>query len=297
MILLFILYAVCAATFTISKAALCISSPLWFLAARMITGGTVLVLLCAYTLPRAWVPRSRSAWKYIAQIALWGVCVTYILDLWSLQYMPSSVSAYIYGLTPFITGIISYLVLHERLALMQWLGMGIALAGNMLLWGDSLHGISALSHVALLPALALIGAICASSYSWVIMRKAVTTTSLAVPVLNGWSMLLGGCVALCLAPFASSGAIVCDQRWFDFLALTGLIVLASNIIFSNLYGYLLRMYSATLVALAGFTCPLFATMLGWLFLGETLPFIRMFWAAVSLGIGLILFYSTPPRKS
>lgn len=302
MILLLLLYAVCATTFTLSKAALSVSTPLAFLAARMLAGGAVLVFASMLWYGTQSRPRTREALWYTSAIGLWGILVSYLLDLWSLQYMSSTLSAYLYGLTPFITGIVSYVVLYERLTLLQVCALCIAFAGNSVLWQCVLCDMGPLNWYDVLPVLAVIGAMAASSYGWVLMRKAVTTTTLPVLVLNGWSMIFGGIGAAVLqALVGETGLPITSDAWSKFLTITALIILASNVIFSNLYGYLLRTYSATFVALAGVTCPLWAFLFGWLFLGESLPLTRMLIATVCLALGLLLFYlhdltrHVPPR--
>jgi len=67
------------------------------------------------------------------------------------------------------------------------------------------------------------------------------------------------------------------------------LVIIANIIGYNLYGYLLTRYSATFLSFAGFMTPLFAALLGWLFLGEQVTW--HFFATISMVIlGLYLFY-------
>ena len=70
--------------------------------------------------------------------------------------------------------------------------------------------------------------------------------------------------------------------------MASLIILA-NFIGYNLYGYLLRHYSATFLSLAGFITPFFTIILGWFFLSEqlTLPFLVSFVLTI---FSLYLFY-------
>jgi drug/metabolite transporter (DMT)-like permease len=57
----------------------------------------------------------------------------------------------------------------------------------------------------------------------------------------------------------------------------------------NLYGYLLRRFSATFMSFAGLTTPLFTALFGWIFLGEVAS--PAFYLSFSiLSVGLLLFY-------
>jgi len=74
------------------------------------------------------------------------------------------------------------------------------------------------------------------------------------------------------------------------LLLYGLsLIFIANIICYNLYGHLLSRYSATFLSFAGFMTPLFAALLGWLFLGEKVTW--HFFATILLVLyGLYLFH-------
>ena len=70
---------------------------------------------------------------------------------------------------------------------------------------------------------------------------------------------------------------------------TLLLIIIANIIGYNLYGYLLHHYSTTFLSFAGSITPLFAALLAWFFLHETITkgFIMTF---VMTLIGLWVFY-------
>ncbi|MCV5950917.1 DMT family transporter, partial [Escherichia coli] len=64
----------------------------------------------------------------------------------------------------------------------------------------------------------------------------------------------------------------------------------------NLYGTLLKRYSATFMSFAGFTTPLFTALFGWLVLGEivTWPFYVSFCIVL---LGLVLFDQEELKQS
>jgi len=82
-------------------------------------------------------------------------------------------------------------------------------------------------------------------------------------------MVIGGILAAITS--------LATEHWFlkppvnnvsAFLMLTGGIIIVCNILYSNLYGYLLHRYTATFISFAGFMCPIFTTILGVIFLHE-----------------------------
>lgn len=78
--------------------------------------------------------------------------------------------------------------------------------------------------------------------------------------------------------------------WVMLCLYVGWLVVGCHIIGYTLYGYLLKRYSATLLAFAGSTIPLIAFGLGHVFLGESLPkgFILSF---IGITTSLLIFYS------
>ena len=75
----------------------------------------------------------------------------------------------------------------------------------------------------------------------------------------------------------------------DFLLNLIAVVLISNIVCYNLYGYLLKKYTATFVSFAGFMGPLFTALYGWILLGETVTW-HFYASSIIVFIGLYFFY-------
>jgi drug/metabolite transporter (DMT)-like permease len=105
---------------------------------------------------------------------------------------------------------------------------------------------------------------------------------------NGVSMLIGGILALGHSYSTEEWNPFPVTHYSVFFECTLLLILISNLICYNLYGMLLKRYSATFISFAGFTTPLFTALFGWLLLGETvsLSFYLSFFIVLS---GLVLF--------
>ena len=67
------------------------------------------------------------------------------------------------------------------------------------------------------------------------------------------------------------------------------LILVSNCICYNLYGYLLRRFSSTFMSFAGLTTPLFTVLFGWIFFGEVAT-IGFYASYIVVFIGLLIFY-------
>jgi drug/metabolite transporter (DMT)-like permease len=131
-------------------------------------------------------------------------------------------------------------------------------------------------------------AVC-SVYGWILLRQMTSTYQVSPLLANGYSMLIGGGIALGHSLLVEQWDPIPVTNMNEFiLSATGLIIV-SNLMAYNLYGYLLRRYTATFMSFAGFTTPLFAAVFGWFFLGEeiTWSFVVSF---VIVSSGLYLFY-------
>ena len=143
------------------------------------------------------------------------------------------------------------------------------------------------------PELALIIAVACHSYSWIIMRKLVRDKSYSPMMVNGVCMAIGGSFAWGTSLGIEGIAPV--TNWLPFTLLLCTVVLVSNIICHNIYGFLLRKYTATFMSFAGFTTPLFTALLGWIFLGEEVS--TPFYISVFIVfIGLSLFHQEELKK-
>ena len=140
------------------------------------------------------------------------------------------------------------------------------------------------------PELAVMGAAIASVYGWVLLRLLVKNNQLSPLVANGFSMLIGGGMALTHSYFLDDwGPLpIIAGGVIPFIQGTLILTFISNIICYNFYGYLLRKYTATFLSFVGLLSPIFASITGWLFLGEALsPVILLSTSIVILGLWIV----------
>ena len=74
-----------------------------------------------------------------------------------------------------------------------------------------------------------------------------------------------------------------------FVECTIALIIISNFICYNLYGFLLKRFSATFLSFAGFITPLFSAFFGWFYLGELVP-ATFYASATVVFAGLFIFY-------
>ncbi len=139
-----------------------------------------------------------------------------------------------------------------------------------------------------LPEAAILGAVASFGYNLIALQKLVKHRGCHPILANAMSMLIGGFLAF-------NAALLFEPVWVHqgnmtaFIGLLALQILISNLICANLQASLLKQYSPTLMAFAGFLTPLCAAFYGWLLLNETL-YINYFISLFFVVLGLIIYY-------
>ncbi|MGB8467862.1 MAG: DMT family transporter [Candidatus Babeliales bacterium] len=284
--LIFIAYALCASSFSLAKVALDYSTPLFLVGFRMLVAGLLLYLVClASGLTQ---PIKRKDMPAFGAIVLFHIYGTYVLDLLSLQYLDAAISAFLFNLSPFITALLAYVVLRERITRKKWLGLCVGFSGIALaLLGTPLN--AAIGSGKWWPELLLLGAIVSSCIGWVFVKK-LMIHDYSFMYINSLGMLGGGFLALLTSAYTENwyGAVPVVE-WWPFLALTAALIVVCNCLFYNMYGYLLRYYSTTFLSFAGFTCPLFVVLFQFIFFGQW-PDVLFWYSFAIVSLGLYIFY-------
>lgn len=305
MILVIALYFLFASTFTLGKAALSYVSPLFFIGMRMMLAGSML-------LGYSWITHKKNFYikrnDYILflQIIIFHIFCSYTLEYWALAHVTSAKACLLYNLSPFITALFSYFFFQERLSTRQVIGLVVGFLGFLpiLIAQTPLEKLAGNIGFLSWYEIALITSVASSAYGWMIMKKLINK-GYSFITINGIGMTGGGLLAFFASliiegkpelkiatitmPFIAHTFGIYAEGIF-MLCVYGLaLILIANIICYNLYGYLLTRYSATLLSFAGFITPLFAALLGWLFLGEKVTW-HFFVTMILVLYGLYLFH-------
>lgn len=287
-----ILYALCASTFTLSKAILTYSQPLFYVGIRMLVAG---ILLYGYYRIRQKGPATIKPgdWHLFLQIVIFHIYIAYVFDLWALQFITSIESSVIYNFLPFVSAFFSYLWFNEVMTPKKWVGLAIGSASLIPVFINS--DVSFYHSTQCVPVIVMLGAVASSAYGWILLRELVKNRNYSPIMVNGLGMIGGGIAALATSFGFESWSPLPITSWGPFIILTVAIIIVANFIFYNFYGYLLKYYTATFLAFAGFMCPLFAMLFGWFFLGETIT-TNFFYSVIAVAVGLYLFYQEELRQ-
>ena len=296
--LVVLMYATWSSVFTFGKVMLNFSTPLFLTATRMLLAG---VLMCGYLAirKRSSFKLNKRQWISIGFLALFSIFLTNILEFWGLQYLTAAKTCFIYSLSPFLAALFSYFHFKEKMTRGKWLGLLIGFFGMIPVFMIQTGSEEFLNAFAFFswPTLAIVGAALFSVYGWVILRLVVKDNEVSPVMANGSSMLIGGAMAMVSSMFIdswnplpiSAGGIA------PFISGTLAMALLYNIVCYNLYGMMLKRFTATFLSFMGLLSPIFASLTGWLFLGEALSW-QIFLSTGIVSLGLWIVYREELRQ-
>lgn len=297
MLLVFLLYALFGSVFVICKAALDYTEPLFLVGSRMAVAG---LIICAWQFkrnPDSFTFTSKSLQRIIF-LGFFNIYLTNACEVWGLNYLSASKTCLIYSLTPFLAAFLSYLLFKERLSSKKWLGLLIGVVGLGPIFMTTSPAEEILGSLGGFswPELAVCIAAASSVYGWIILRQLINEDGFSFWTANGLSMSLGGVLALSHSYFIENWDPLPVTEYLPLIECSLLLMVISNFVCYNLYGYLLKRYTATFMSLAGLTTPLFAALFAWIFFDDvvSLPF---YISLIGISAGLLIFYQEELKES
>ena len=286
MFLVILLFALFGAVCSVAKLSLTYASPLFIIGSRMSLAG--LILLGYHFI------RYRENFKFTAKqllllflLGTFNIYLTNIFVFYALGELDSFKTSFIYNLSPFMSALFSYFVFSEVLSKNQWIGLAIGFMGFLTLAADDFYfnDWSSFSYGHLI----MLFSVMSSVYGWILMRQLVYENGCSTTFANGAGMLIGGCMALLHSFIEEKWDPIPVVDYVGFLQCSLFLIIISNFVCYNLYGYLLKKYTATFMTFAGFLTPLFTVFFSSMFLDEIVT--RNFFIALFIVLGgLLLFY-------
>lgn len=264
------------------------TKPLFFVGSSLCLGGAVLL---AYQLMFA-PDKLRVARKDIPLflgVSFFTICISYGLQFWALQYMPSFKACFLYNFGPFTSYLIAYFLFNERMIFKKWLGLIIGFIGLIPILVSSSPGEKGLSTLMFIsvPEIAMIFSAAMYAYGWFLIRRLVHERHYSTLTVNGYSMLLGGALLLLNVPFVEGSVVIKEHLPFFGLLLT--ITSVEYLICNNLYTLLLNRYSETFMSFSSFLIPIFGALYGFIFLHEVITW-HFFLSLGIIAVAIWLFY-------
>jgi drug/metabolite transporter (DMT)-like permease len=291
--LVFLLYALFSSVFIICKIALEYSQPLFLVGSRMLVAG---LLITAYQLWRD--PKGFSLNFKILTLAFFNIYLTNACEVWGLNYLSPAKTCLIYSLSPFVAAAFSFLLFSEKLSSKKWIGLLVGFLGFLpiLLSKSSAEELTGSLWGFSWAELAVCVAAISNVYGWIILRQLVKEHEYSPMTANGLSMFIGGSLALFHSYLVEDWNPFPVTEYIPLIECSILLLVISNFICYNLYGFLLKRYTATFMSFAGLTTPLFAAFFAWMYFGEIVS--TSFYVSLAIiSVGLTLFYQEELRET
>lgn len=116
-----------ASLFTLQKETLKYADQFFLVGTRMTLSGAV--LLTFFLIKNKTVSIRAKDLKFFFMLAIFGIYLTNVLEIWGLNQMQSSRACLIYSLSPFASSILAYFLLNEVLSWKKFLAICIGFAG------------------------------------------------------------------------------------------------------------------------------------------------------------------------
>jgi drug/metabolite transporter (DMT)-like permease len=259
-------------------------NPFTLVASRITLGGLILFLILKWR--RMALPRSPKLWGHFLAMGFFANSLPFLLIGFAEIHISSAVAGVINGLTPIMTALLAHFLLAERLTLTRCLGILLSTVGFVLLLVP--HLFTGELHADLIGMIAV--GIAALSYAIGVVYGRRFLKSLP-PLVGPTGQLLASSLYLIpLAFFASPYFPSMELTWTGAGALMGLTVFGTSIAFV-LYYRILAKNGAAYLAMVAYLFPVFSTLLGALFLDETLSW-NAYQAAALILLGMMIVNET-----
>ncbi|MEM8727563.1 MAG: DMT family transporter [Chlamydiota bacterium] len=285
------MYGIWSSIFPLCKKTLESSPPIFLTGIRMLFAATIL-LGYLFLKDRRSLKIGKSQILPLLVLSVFSIYLTNILECWGLQHLTATKGCFIYSLSPFFAAVFSYIHFGEKMNKKKLIGMLIGFGGFvpvfMMETGDE-NLFRAFSFFSW-PELAIMCAALFSVYGWVLLRIMVKKQTLSPTYANGYSMLLGGTVACIHSLFVDlwNPTPVAAEQIAPFTRGIVLMTLVSNILCYNLYGHMLKKYTATFLSFMGLLSTPFASLSSWIILKESLSWqILLSTSIVSFGLFIV----------
>ena len=290
MFLVFLLYALFASIFTISKQALVYAQPFFLVGTRMFLAGILMFLFQYVRKHESFSIKKGTFWR-LFRLGVFNIYLTNVFEFWGLQYLTAFKTCFIYSLSPFLSAFFSYLMFSETMTTKKWLGLLVGFAGLIPVLISQTTQEEAAGHLWIFswPEIAVLTAVVCSVYGWILLKQLVRQDGYSPFTANGLSMLMGGAMAFVHSLFVENWSPLPVYDLIPFLECTLVLIFISNFVSYNLYGFLLKRFTPTFMAFAGLTTPLFTALFSWIFHGEVAN-VNFYASFAIVFFGLLLFY-------
>ncbi len=283
------LYLIIASTFTLAKMLLAYLPPIFLIGLRMVIAGSIILIVNYISGNKKYIDKKDGLFFFL--LSWIHIFIPYVTEFMGLETMAPSCAALMFNLMPFFTALFSYIIFKERMTIKKWIGFLIGLIGvTYMIPHENFICYKSFNVGYLLMLISVISC----SLGWTLVKK-LLQKGYSTLQINGYAMLLGGLESLIVAHYFETPPASGWYQSIYFWIILAVIIIVSNFIFYNFYGYLLHKYSATLLSFVGFLTPLFTALYDFIFLGICVS-TEFYIATIIVAYGIYIFYQEELRQ-
>ena len=259
------------------------------LSIRFLSAG--IIFLSIHLIRKKKILVSRKMLLIYLQYGLINFSLCYFLTYWGAKYVFSNLGAILWSLLPlFVAGMAHFCIPDDRLNLRKALGMLIGLFGAILLLtqGENLgEGEVTLGLLAILLSVFLA--------AWPNVYLKMQNEKVDSYHLNGFGMSFAGLVFSVFYFFYERGQTI--PLDFNNVGAVFFLTVPGTVLTWGIYIWLFNYLPVTQISYTASYPPIVASLVGWLFLGESLPFIAIVGSAMIIAGGYLVVSKKRPKKA
>ncbi|MCK4296474.1 MAG: EamA family transporter, partial [Candidatus Marinimicrobia bacterium] len=244
----------------------------------------VLILFIAIILSRRKINMDRDSIKLYLSVGFFSMTLSYYCTYWGMQYIPSSLSSVLWATLPLFIGIFAhFLIREERLNWTRIFAIVVAIIGVIRILSDQKIVIN--SQILVGSIVVLCGVIVGAYPNVYVKAKKKPYDPV---VLIAIAIFIGAIFhSIGATVFHEWSKMVWDFKNIGSAAYLGMFGSATAFV---IYYSLLRNISAVKLSFVTFITPIFASLVGWAFLGETIT-LQEISGVILIFIGLLIYDS------
>ena len=259
------------------------------LSIRFLSAG--IIFLSIHLIRKKKILVSKKMLLIYLQYGLINFSLCYFLTYWGAKYVFSNLGAILWSLLPlFVAGMAHFCIPDDRLNLRKALGMLIGLFGAILLLtqGENLgEGEVTLGLLAILLSVFLA--------AWPNVYLKMQNEKVDSYHLNGFGMSFAGLVFSVFYFFYERGQTI--PLDFNNVGAVFFLTVPGTVLTWGIYIWLFNYLPVTQISYTAFYPPIVASLVGWLFLGESLPFVAIIGSVMIIGGGYLVVSKKRPKKA
>ena len=259
------------------------------LSIRFLSAG--IIFLSIHLIRKKKILVSRKMLFIYLQYGLINFSLCYFLTYWGAKYVFSNLGAILWSLLPlFVAGMAHFCIPDDRLNLRKALGMLIGLFGAILLLtqGENLgEGEVTLGLLAILLSVFLA--------AWPNVYLKMQNEKVDSYHLNGFGMSFAGLVFSVFYFLYERGQTI--PLDFNNVGAVFFLTVPGTVLTWGIYIWLFNYLPVTQISYTAFYPPIVASLVGWLFLGESLPFVAIIGSMMIIGGGYLVVSKKRLKKA